>query len=146
MLIETLDTRCSRSAAQRISRRHDRGRVCSRGAGESRSARGQYDQRRRGGACSNCQDCVGKRGPAIGRRGAALSCSLLLPVIGGVALAGGSGKMLQAFYGVLILGVMSNALNMAGISSFLQVLIVGLVILLAVIVNRIRGEPRGKLT
>lgn len=145
MLIETLDTRCSRSAAQRISRRHNRGRVCSRRAGKSRSARGQYDQRGRGGACSNYQGCVGKRGPAIGRRGA-LSCSLLLPVIGGVALAGGSGTMLQAFYGVLILGVMSSALNMAGISSFLQVLIVGLVILLAVIVNRIRGEPPGKLT
>ena len=30
--------------------------------------------------------------------------------------------MLQAFYGVLMLGLLSNALNMAGVSSFLQVL------------------------
>ena len=62
----------------------------------------------------------------------------LAPVVGGVALAGGSGTMLQAFYGVLVLGLLSNALNMAGVSSFLQVLVVGVVILLAVIVDRLR--------
>ena len=39
--------------------------------------------------------------------------SLAAVVIGGVALAGGSGTMLQAFYGALILGLLSNALNMA---------------------------------
>ena len=72
--------------------------------------------------------------------------SIAAVVIGGVALAGGSGTMLQAFYGVLVLGLMSNALNMAGVSSFLQVLFVGLVILLAVIVDRIRGEGTSKLT
>jgi ribose transport system permease protein len=47
---------------------------------------------------------------------------------------------LQAFYGVLMLGLLSNALNMAGVSSFLQVLVVGLVILLAVIVDRLRAQ------
>ena len=48
--------------------------------------------------------------------------------------------MLQAFYGVLVLGLLSNALNMAGVSSFLQVLVVGLVILLAVIIDRLRAR------
>ncbi len=48
--------------------------------------------------------------------------------------------MLQAFFGVLILGLLSNALNMAGVSSFLQTLVVGLVILLAVVVDRLRGS------
>ena len=42
--------------------------------------------------------------------------SIAAVVVGGVALAGGSGNMLQAFYGVLILGLLSNALNMAGVS------------------------------
>jgi ribose/xylose/arabinose/galactoside ABC-type transport system permease subunit len=64
--------------------------------------------------------------------------SIAAVVVGGVALAGGSGTMLQAFYGVLILALLSNALNMAGVSSFLQVLVVGVVILLAVIVDRVR--------
>jgi ribose/xylose/arabinose/galactoside ABC-type transport system permease subunit len=64
--------------------------------------------------------------------------SIAAVVVGGVALAGGSGNMLQAFYGVLVLGLLSNALNMAGVSSFLQVLVVGIVILLAVVVDRLR--------
>jgi ribose/xylose/arabinose/galactoside ABC-type transport system permease subunit len=64
--------------------------------------------------------------------------SIAAVVVGGVALAGGSGNMLQAFNGVLVLGLLSNALNMAGVSSFLQVLVVGIVILLAVIVDRLR--------
>lgn len=66
--------------------------------------------------------------------------SIAAVVVGGVALAGGSGNMLQAFYGVLVLGLLSNALNMAGVSSFLQVLVVGIVILLAVIVDRVRSR------
>jgi ribose transport system permease protein len=64
--------------------------------------------------------------------------SLAAVVIGGVALAGGSGTMLQAFYGALILGLLSNALNMAGVSSFLQTLVIGVVILIAVVVDRLR--------
>lgn len=48
--------------------------------------------------------------------------------------------MLQAFYGVVMLGLLSNAQNMAGVSSFLQVLVVGLVILLAVVVDRLRSQ------
>lgn len=65
--------------------------------------------------------------------------SLAAVVVGGVALAGGSGTMLQALFGVIVLGLLSNALNMAGVSSFLQTLVVGLVILIAVIVDRLRG-------
>jgi ribose/xylose/arabinose/galactoside ABC-type transport system permease subunit len=66
--------------------------------------------------------------------------SIAAVVVGGVALAGGAGNMLQAFYGVLILALLSNALNMAGVSSFLQVLVVGIVILLAVVIDRVRSR------
>jgi ribose transport system permease protein len=65
--------------------------------------------------------------------------SLAAVVVGGVALAGGSGTMLQAFFGVMVLGLLSNALNMIGVSSFLQTLFIGVVILIAVIVDRLRG-------
>jgi ribose transport system permease protein len=69
--------------------------------------------------------------------------SLAAVVVGGIALTGGSGSMLNAFFGVMILGVLSNSLNMIGVSSFMQTLIIGLVIVIAVIVDRLR---RGRVT
>ncbi len=66
--------------------------------------------------------------------------SLAAVVVGGVALTGGSGTMLQAFYGALILGMLSNVLNMAGVSSFLQTLTIGLVIVIAVILDQVRRD------
>ena len=67
--------------------------------------------------------------------------SLAAAVLGGVALTGGSGGMLHVVYGVLILGILSNGMNMLGISSYYQTLAVGIVIILAVILDRLRrGE------
>ncbi len=68
--------------------------------------------------------------------------SLAAVVVGGVGLTGGSGTMLQAFYGGIILGMLSNVLNMAGVSSFLQVLAVGVVIITAVVLDKIRRVHR----
>lgn len=62
--------------------------------------------------------------------------SIAAVVIGGVALAGGRGNMLGAFLGVLLLGVISNALNMLDVSSFFQYVTVGGIILVAVIANQ----------
>lgn len=67
--------------------------------------------------------------------------SLAAVVVGGIALTGGSGSMLNAFYGVLILGMLSNSLNMIGVSSFMQTLVIGLVIVAAVVLDKLR---RGK--
>jgi len=72
--------------------------------------------------------------------------SLAAVVVGGVALTGGSGTMGQAFMGVLLLALLSNALNMAGVSSFLQVVVIGLVILLSVVVDRLRSLASRKKT
>lgn len=67
--------------------------------------------------------------------------SLAAAVLGGVTLTGGSGGMIHVIYGVLILGMLSNAMNMLGISAYYQTLAVGLVIILAVILDRLRrGE------
>lgn len=66
--------------------------------------------------------------------------SLAAVVLGGVALAGGSGNMLHVLYGVLILGMLSNAMNMLGISAYYQTLVVGTVIILAVVLDRMRRE------
>lgn len=67
--------------------------------------------------------------------------SLAAVVVGGIALTGGAGSMINAFYGALILGMLSNSLNMIGVSSFMQTLVIGLVIVVAVILDKLR---RGK--
>ena len=64
--------------------------------------------------------------------------SLAAVVLGGVALTGGSGGMIHVIYGVLILGMLSNAMNLLGISAYYQTLAVGVVIILAVVLDRLR--------
>ena len=66
--------------------------------------------------------------------------SLAAVVLGGVALTGGVGNMLDAFWGVLMLGTLSNSLDMIGISSFVQTLVTGVVIVLAAIVDGVRHK------
>jgi ribose/xylose/arabinose/galactoside ABC-type transport system permease subunit len=69
--------------------------------------------------------------------------SLAAVVLGGVALTGGSGGIRQVFYGVVILSMLSNVMNMIGVSAYFQTLAIGIVIILAVILDRLRGEKRG---
>jgi len=57
-------------------------------------------------------------------------------VIGGTSLAGGKGRLFGTLIGVLIVGVLNNGLNIIGVSAFYQQFIKGLVILLAVILDR----------
>ena len=52
------------------------------------------------------------------RVGAILVLALAAVVVGGVALTGGFGSMLNVFYGVVILGMLSNSMTMIGVSSF----------------------------
>lgn len=68
--------------------------------------------------------------------------ALAAVVVGGVALTGGFGSMLNVFYGVVILGMLSNSLTMIGVSSFMQTLAVGVVIVAAVILDQLR-RPSG---
>lgn len=57
-------------------------------------------------------------------------------VIGGTSMSGGKGKILGTFLGVIIIGVLNNALNILGVSAFYQQFVKGVVILLAVILDR----------
>lgn len=49
-------------------------------------------------------------------------------VVGGVSFAGGVGSIPQAALGLLVFGVLENAMNMLGISSYIQILLRGIVI------------------
>lgn len=56
-------------------------------------------------------------------------------VIGGASLMGGEGTLLGTLIGALIMGVLRNGLNLLGVSSFLQQIIIGAVIIIAVAVD-----------
>lgn len=53
-------------------------------------------------------------------------------VIGGTSLSGGTGGVVGTIIGVLIIGVLRNGLNLLSVSPFLQAVIIGAVIVLAV--------------
>lgn len=57
-------------------------------------------------------------------------------VVGGTALSGGRGKILGTFFGMLIIGVVSNLLVMFQVSPFLTGFVKGSLILLAVLFQR----------
>jgi ribose transport system permease protein len=58
-------------------------------------------------------------------------------VIGGTSLMGGSGTLTGTLIGALIMGVLRNGLNLLGISSFLQLVVIGGVIIAAVLVDSV---------
>lgn len=68
--------------------------------------------------------------------------SLAAVVLGGVALTGGSGGIRQVVYGVVILSMLSNVMNMVGVSAYYQTLVIGIVIILAVILDRVRDRTQ----
>ena len=57
-------------------------------------------------------------------------------VLGGTSLAGGEGSVVGTIIGALIIGVLNNGLNLMNVSPFYQAIVKGLVILLAVMVEK----------
>lgn len=61
-------------------------------------------------------------------------------VLGGTSMAGGSGHIGGTLIGALIIGVLNNGLNLLGVSSFYQQIIKGIVIIIAVLLDRNRKK------
>lgn len=59
-------------------------------------------------------------------------------VIGGASLSGGVGSVTGTLFGVLIIGVLRNGLNLLGVSPFVQQIVIGVVIALAVMLDVLR--------
>ncbi|MCF6093786.1 ribose ABC transporter permease [Microaerobacter geothermalis] len=57
-------------------------------------------------------------------------------VLGGTSLAGGYGTLGGTLIGALIIGILDNGLNLLNVSSFYQQVVKGLVILIAVLLDR----------
>jgi ribose transport system permease protein len=58
-------------------------------------------------------------------------------VIGGTSLMGGEGSLGGTLVGALIMGVLRNGLNLLGVSSFLQQVVIGGVIVVAVLLDTV---------
>jgi len=58
-------------------------------------------------------------------------------IIGGTSLSGGKTSVIGAIFGALILGVISNLLNLAGLSSFWQWFFKGVIIVAAILLDSI---------
>ncbi|MEM9630878.1 MAG: ABC transporter permease [Pseudomonadota bacterium] len=61
-------------------------------------------------------------------------------VIGGASLMGGVGNISGTMIGAFIIGVLRNGLNMAGVSAFIQQIVIGVIVILAVYVDQIRNR------
>ena len=59
-------------------------------------------------------------------------------VVGGTSLAGGRGSVVSTFFGALLIGVLNNVMNLIGIESYTQDIVLGAVILLAVVTDELR--------
>jgi len=64
-------------------------------------------------------------------------------VIGGVPITGGRGNIIGTFLGVLLMGVISNSLNMMRVNPYFQEVAYGLLIVLAVAISSLRYRLSG---
>ena len=68
--------------------------------------------------------------------------SVAAAVVGGVSLIGGSGSVLGALAGALVLGMINNMMNMLKVFAYYQYIIKGAILVLALLVFRIKRRAR----
>jgi ribose/xylose/arabinose/galactoside ABC-type transport system permease subunit len=97
--------------------------------------------------------CAGLAGViAVGRIGAASpQVEVDLPLqaaaavlLGGTALAGGSGGVGGTAVGVLFIGLLQNGLSISGVQSYWQQVVTGVILVAAVLGERVTGRRSGK--
>lgn len=65
--------------------------------------------------------------------------ALTAAIIGGVTFEGGRGTVSGAFLGCLLMGVISNAMNILQVTSYTQTIVTGLIIVSAVVLSNIHN-------
>ncbi|MEI6100801.1 MAG: ABC transporter permease, partial [Eubacteriales bacterium] len=63
-------------------------------------------------------------------------------IIGGVTFDGGKGTIIGAFFGVLFMGLIANAMNILNIDSYLQISISGVIVVIAVVISNMDNLRR----
>ena len=65
-------------------------------------------------------------------------------ILGGISFGGGNGGMMGALVGILILNVFENSMQLVGLSSYYQTVASGLLLLVALIYDRVMESNRQK--
>jgi len=82
---------------------------------------------------------AGRLGTGYPNAGAGYELDAIVAVVlGGTSLAGGRGSIVGTIAAVFVLGVTSNALNLLEVSSFVQILVKGLIVVGAILLNQPR--------
>lgn len=76
--------------------------------------------------------------PSLGEGSELLSVAAV--IIGGVRLRGGQGSLAGVMLGVILLAVLSNGLNLINMSSYVQLVAIGLIVMVASVGSVFRGR------
>jgi ribose transport system permease protein len=68
--------------------------------------------------------------------------SITAAVVGGVSLRGGEGRIIGAVLGAIFITILTNGMNLIRIESYVQEIAVGVILIVAVIVDRVRDRYR----
>ena len=71
--------------------------------------------------------------------------SIAAVIIGGAAFAGGRGNVGNALVGAFTIGVIRNALNLHNVDPFYQLMAIGVIVLIAVEADVLRGYIEGRV-
>ena len=63
-------------------------------------------------------------------------------VVGGTSLSGGKGKVFGTLIGAFIIAVIQNGMNLTGVQSYTQKVVLGAVLLFAVLLDTLKKKPK----
>ena len=71
--------------------------------------------------------------------------SIAACVIGGVSLRGGIGRVENVVLGAIFIGLIQNGMNLARIESYLQTVVIGVLLIIAVVADQLRQRYMARL-
>ena len=83
---------------------------------------------------------TGSGEPSMG--GGLMLLSVAAAVIGGVTLRGGEGRIIHCIFGGLFVTILSNGMNLVRVDGYIQQIALGMIIITAVFVDRLRTRIR----
>ena len=63
-------------------------------------------------------------------------------VIGGVSFKGGSGTILNAVFGIILMTLLTNGLTLLGINTFWQAVVTAILLMVTIIVNYLQDSRK----
>lgn len=61
-------------------------------------------------------------------------------VLGGISMSGGVGSISGLFFGAVVIGVISNGLNLCNVSSYWQLVVKGIIVAIAIIFDKLKNK------